>query len=449
MTRICFLLSAVVFCLLLPSCKKDGGDELKKPTVADLTKMLNIQEEAVLKYEESWKASHDTLTAIFDAGQWLLKQPEVKDVYLTDDWYLSIIYNSGLRSSISVTMIGAGGQHLRRGGGGEYAKGSIRTYTLGGKGKQTLDDKLIANKKVLIMNPYEDDFFHGAYPFLPLFDKSKTKLDVTVVSNDAATFKVFKTVGDYGLIILNTHGGPDGTLQLYTSIPKMDIPSRPDPGKWTEAEVSDYVSQSGQELLGLLLSGKLRWGTITLLDLFNATKPIVTNIQIEVTDEYISGMSGQLKEAVVFGNHCFSGNTVNRVIDGKPLGNMPEAWLKAGAAAYYGYAFDGGGSSKVDNLFCVDMEDSLINNLVVNGDSTGIAHLAGDVTPQGYLNYYTESKRGADKPMGLVFKPARLDSLYYTRTGKIYLKLFTARATNTAAACLQTRATHRLISWYV
>lgn len=426
-----FLALLTVLFIVTPGCRKNrddggGGGGTSLPTAADLTKMLNVQEGAVLKWEESWLMHHDTVRASFDMGQWLLQQSEVERVYLTDDWHTVIRYKSGLRSGIGFSALNGAGRALYRDGTPKHSRGSVTKHILGGHNKTAADgDKTIGNNKVLLFVPVATEFY-GTYPFLPKFDQSDTKLEVTLVTEDAATFSVFKTVHEYGLVIINTHGSGDGAFYLYTGVDALDIPARPKAGRWTEAEVADYIAQSGgNEMLDLLTSGKLYWESGVLIDLLDNIKPTTTSIRLSITDEYIRAMPNKLKDAVVFGNHCYSGGAVAGRFQDDPgtFGNLQSAWMEAGAVAYYGYAYSDGASDPVKNEFCVQMEDSIITNLVVRGDSTGVAHLAGDAAEQFYdLN---RSKRSLVLP-AMTYKDwnTHLASLPSRSPDKMYLKLF-------------------------
>jgi uncharacterized protein (TIGR02145 family) len=63
---------------------------------------------------------------------------------------------------------------------------------------------------------------------------------------------------------------------------------------------------------------------------------------------------------------------------------MSEAWKSKGAISYYGYAFANHSSGPVLNTYAKMWEDTLIMSLV-GGDSTGVAHLADNVTPMSHL----------------------------------------------------------------
>lgn len=383
------VLYIVVVLLLMSNCRKkddDAGQNVNKEvTYAQLSEMMNLQEEAVVKYQTEWKKSGDTLKAIFEMGKWLRSQPGVSNVYVNDEFRISIEYSSGISSSITFSMVGANGIHPTRGNSsGISREGGISKFVVGGNGKR--DEKIIKNNKVLILSPHNVEFYGSEYPFIKHFEKSRNKMEITLVTDRAATLQVFNTVSDYGFVIINTHGGSDGSFQMYTGVKELDIPSTPKAGTWTEESMKQYIELSGNPNLKKLLNGELRLSYLAVLDLFNPDKEAEVSRILSITDEYVANMPNKLNDAVVFGNHCYSGNIVSYQTDFGRSGNFPDAWKKAGASSYYGYAYDDGYGGTVDQEFCIRMEDSLIMNLVKNGDSTGIAHLNNGVTERFYIN---------------------------------------------------------------
>ncbi len=403
-------------------CKKEINNESIKVTQAtlqDLTNMLNVQQGAAVRFENVWKSTNDTMKAVYEMSKWLLRQNNVKNVYIHVDYNIGIEYKSGLWSSINLTMMNQDGLHKTRSNDySSYKKGSIQHFVFGPNTAQ--NDKIIKNNKVLIFSPYTSQFYGSTYSFLNLFAQSKTQLEVTLVQDSEADFDVFKTISEYGLIMLNTHGTSYGTIQMYTGIEAFDIPSKPDSTNFTLEEIQSYANTSNNEMVNLILNKKLELSTNLLLDLFNPTNPIKTSIKLEVTDEYVSEMSNKMKEAVVFGNFCYSGNTkVIEYEDGKTSGQFPSAFLNAGAISFYGYAHSDGMSRQVDNEFCLKVEKSFINRLVIDGDSTGVSHL----NEKGELQYYKTRRRLPITKEGEVLDTS-IEILSSSETGRMVMAPF-------------------------
>ncbi len=63
-----------------------------------------------------------------------------------------------------------------------------------------------------------------------------------------------------------------------------------------------------------------------------------------------------------------------------------------------------GGSVEVGNDFAKVMEDSLLTNLLNDGDSTGVAHLAGNTTIQSQTVNRSTNREGIEVPAGYLSK---------------------------------------------
>jgi hypothetical protein len=101
--------------------------------------------------------------------------------------------------------------------------------------------------------------------------------------------------------------------------------------------------------------------------------------EIWVTSQFVRTL--RMPNTVVFGNMCYSG-FISHPTRKEPLlgGYIQPAFMSTGLIAYYAYSLLDGSSLKVTNDFAKRMEDSLSYALIVDGDSTGIAHLASDMT---------------------------------------------------------------------
>lgn len=76
------ILIAVSICLLLATCKKKDYTNSNDATLAKLVTILNLQDGAVLKYQESYTATHDSLEAIIAMANWCLEQDAVETIYI-------------------------------------------------------------------------------------------------------------------------------------------------------------------------------------------------------------------------------------------------------------------------------------------------------------------------------------------------------------------------------
>ncbi|MBK7030707.1 MAG: hypothetical protein IPH45_16530 [Bacteroidales bacterium] len=389
-SRIYFL--AALLIIMFAACKKDGdNNNTNEETVDKLTTIWNVGEGAMQVFSDTLEATHDTVAAINAAGHWLVDQPEVADAYYWSKQLIEIRFKNGLRSSVSFTWEDDNGQHLSRGG----STGSSKLFNYHG----VTSKEAIKNEKVLVLNPYTDEFNTNGYNKRNQFNGGPKVLEVSIFNDEAVTYDLLSTFGDYGFIILNTHGLPWGFFINSMIAVAGDVDFR----DWTREDVlSVLTTWFGPNIpLEKFENGELETGVNAIFHDFTHTK---TYIQLLVTDKYIRNSTLDLNGTVVFNNSCYSGNTKQ----GPTIDNQPEAFKSKGCISYYGYAFSDNSSGSAPNDFANKMEDSLIANLVRRGDTTAVAHLIDDVT----LQYSIESKTKDhdDIPIhvtreGLVFKP--------------------------------------------
>ena len=185
--------------------------------------------------------------------------------------------------------------------------------------------------------PFIDEFYYGHYPFTDKFTDGKHSLEMTLVTGKDADLEVINTFSEYGLIILNTHGMRKG-VYLLTKLDKLDEPTSPGQPPITEADLKTLLAFSNNLPLDKVASGEIEL-TYTILKKAGSTA-IECFHAVLIKAQYFRGIP-KLNEAVVFGNHCYSGITTGTSGD-----NMMEAWKSLGAITYYGYAFSDGGVSR-------------------------------------------------------------------------------------------------------
>lgn len=354
-----------LFLLAFAACNKSKGDDQDEPPIHKISTILNFNSDAAARYRDL-RATMDTLDALVSLGKWAIQQPNVEKAYLIGDNVIELHFKNGLRSSIMIAEQDERGMSRTRGGGGGQ---KLTRYNLDDEGEY-----LIGNRKVLVFSPFHEEFYPaGVYPYSSMFQSGKHKLTETFVQGAAADFSVIKRFHEFGLIILDTHGLPTG-FQMLTKIPALDVPKAPDGKKYSDDELTTLFATANNLPVDAVVSGDIDLGLN--ISVRNGRDVLMSNIAT-VTYKYVRQLT-RLNKAVVFGNHCYSGTSSEGVL----TNNMIEAWKSIGAACYFGYAFEDGKSMAVDNVFARRMEDSLLRNLVVEGDSTGTAHLAGNVTRQ-------------------------------------------------------------------
>lgn len=368
-----FLFALLSIAIVLSSgCKDDDGmPPSDQETIDNIARNMTVLQGASAVYNDTLLATNDSIIALDAMGQWIIDQPEVDKAYYIGLNVINVYFTNGLRSSISIIPTETNGKHKIRGGG----IGTLKRFGITGT-------TAIKNEKVLVLIPYLNQFYGSAWGNEYLFDNSADgapkRNDVTVLTETNVKLSDLGRMDSAGLIILNTHGVPQGFLLKLVSV----VPPTPNTFTWTKEQTLELVTNQNNIPVALLANGELEIATNIIKG--GNSAPVAVEYGLVVTDQYIRNINVDLTDAVVFGNHCFSGWTLN----GPNLRNVPEAWKSLGAASYYGYAFASGSSVEVENSFCLQMERSLINRLVGDGDSTGVAYLDAGGNLQSYIINY-------------------------------------------------------------
>lgn len=360
----------VVLLLISFGCKKEQqppatGDDSAQKLVPIFNSLSSLGD--YLKY--NWVLQGDTLTEIDKLGRWLEDREEIVAAYFHDVNTYEIEFANGIFSYVRLIPLTKDGTHLYRGGGDQ---GKLVQFV----SNKTLAQQKIKNNKVLILNPVVDQFYPNGYNKQNDFSSQQYSFDITVVNGDNVNLGHLDKLDEYGFIILNTHGTKRGFLL-------RELPEYSTVGSdWTEESVTQLLASTHSLPLDKLVSGELE---IVFHIYYNLNGVVRFEPEIYVNESYIKNLSIDLSDIVLFGNHCYSGH----IADGVASNNLSEAWRAKGLAAYYGYSYIDGEGIPVTNDFCVRMEDSLIKNLAIELDSTGIAHLANNSVSQ-YYNVTTQ-----------------------------------------------------------
>lgn len=375
--------------ILMAGCKRDEDQPVNNEddTIEKLTTLFNLHKKAVRIYQDRISVDGDSVMALDALGQWLIDQSEVKEAHYVGINLVEIHLTNGMRTDISIIPVDADGQHLIRGGGSGMA--ALNTFS-------EEETQEIKNAKALVLIPFLDEFYHGNYTKASQFTGGNSNApqpdDVTVITGTDVTLSSLNNIASNGLIILNTHGVPDGFL-LKMDDKGFDLSDTID---FSKDDIQNFIITANNLPLEKIANGELRLSSQFERD--RVTHNIVgIHSHLTVTEEYVRNMNIDLTGSVLMANHCYSG----WVADGKTENNMSEAWLSKGLSTYYGYAYENGYSAAVGNDFCKKMEDSLIVNLVVDTDTTGLAHLAGDAAFQFELLPITTKRAQAERAVML------------------------------------------------
>jgi len=356
--------------LVIWSCNEESVNEPPndQSTEEKLANNLVVLNGAGTAYKDALIATQDSISALDAMGQWIIAQEDVQEAYYSGLNIVEIYFKNGIRSSIALIPTDEDGHHLLRGGGGANHLSEFNFNA------QVNSTKKIKNNKVLVLNPFSKEFDLGDYSEKKKqIESGSEKLEVTVVRDKDVGLDDVNSFGDYGFIILNTHGFNNG-FKLGTG---FELPE-PNAGKeWQTSELLKVVKLNENLPAEKIENGELELtSTITI----STSQEVTQHYSTLVTDIYIRNSSLDLTDAVLLGNYCNSGHTA----DGPTVNNMPQALRSKGLATYYGYSFKDGTGVPVDDLFCKSMEDSLIINLTKDTDSTGVAHLSADINQQFY-----------------------------------------------------------------
>ena len=380
------LIALAAFALLFSQCKTTAPTAPLIPTVSirEVNTILDSTESKFLQYAE--QTNGDPRQAIEHTANWLQTQPNVKMAYSTDSNDVTIVLNSGLNCGFYFDFVDGNGYSTYRGSGGSGPNSEHILSANVSHSKNTID-----NKKVLI---FASDT-KTLYSVEPQIVKTISRLtnsgigfNITTLRNEQCTNNIAEHFGDYGLVIISTHGKPDAFL-LGNKLNFNSVLQ-------TESSFQSYIdSQAGIGTYDKLVSGQLR---LKIGVKVNTSKPTWwTSIPSGIYDlwfssKYISQLPS-MPNTVILGNMCYSGwSTTSGVKPSITLSRpglpdtiepgytytidaIEKAFESRNPISYYCYALENGKSECVSDHFAAAMEDSIVRKFVEDFDSTGIAHL--------------------------------------------------------------------------
>jgi uncharacterized protein (TIGR02145 family) len=364
---------SVLALLALPflfGCKASQPTGPGAPTasVSEVARVLDTIQFQELNYADS--ANGDARGALQRTGNWLATLPNIQSEDVLDSSYLYFTLKSGLTGLYYLNDVDDSGLSITRGGKGGGA--AVHRWS-------TLSNHTITNKSVLIFAPVFEEFYNPAQfqAILDALANSGLGLSVTAVKDSLCTTDVVNSFGNYGLVIIDTHGAPNGFL-IGTAI--EDTFTNNELRLKTEIAVdlgeTGYANfQAGQLMLarGLNFNGS----TPSWPKAVKRQVNIHYYYHIVLTSNYIAGMP-KLNGTVLYGNMCFSGYSQPVPPKHGPMTGIETAFMGLNPISYYGYAYADGTSATVYNGFAKQMEDSLILQLITNSDSTGHCYLSQD-----------------------------------------------------------------------
>lgn len=379
----------LIFILLFSACKKKEEDvitDVPQTSNADAVfasfQMMHAAADRFIEIGDSMNITPPE--ALYYTSLWVQNQPGVSEAFTMDSTYLFIHMANGYESTISLRELAPNGLCVYRGSGKGTGKLTATLSSTGG----TCSNKL-QNKKVLLYSAFLTQFY-SANEFqtevVDMIENSDVNVDLTVLKNEECTIDALLTCDQYGLVILDTHGG-------YTSISTgvnfmISNASMPD-------NVNDYLTLIGQEIgsqhIQAVIDKKIEIHYAFEYDpqLQNQaqwdkySQNLNSTHEVNFTSKGIREMMPDLSNTIVFANACFSGftatswmttnNTPRQVTNPDPI---KVAWMTRNPLTYYGYEANDGVSYKAPNAeLCKPAEDTLIKSFFYDGDSTGNAHM--------------------------------------------------------------------------
>ncbi len=373
-----------VFLLLIASvfsCSKedDPGPETIAETLASDEEVYESLVVIDAAYErlllEGQNSNGDAFVAIEAAAIWASQLDGVSETFVHDHYYLTIRYNSGLENFIRLDFKDEDGSSMHRGGGVGPGFMQERLSSVVGSGCSDI----IENPKVLF---YNAAYFEGVSSAIDVFEEMMCDhpypFEVTRLEESECTPDALLAFGEYGLVIMDTHGNANSTLSGLVFSHQLDTS---DTGVNLAAALVSSIGQTNYLRIRrgeLLLSKKVEI-EFDLIDWFN--DPLVINNigkGISMHESFIRTMTG-VENTIILNNSCFSGMTLPNEDFPNPIGS---AYLSRSPLVYYGWQRPDGTSLVIGDNECKIFAESFVDRLL-DSDSTGIAHLQlnGDQFP--------------------------------------------------------------------
>ncbi len=370
---------ALITVMLILSCNKDDSDNNSDISQLEQTffETFNIYNSAIDRLVELGSIENlNPNEALRQLALELENTPNITNISMFQNDYLYIETFNTYTSIISLNEKNEDGLSVFRGGDKNGTFQALRS--------SNNCDNIIENKNVLLFAPEIDDFY-GSDAFYDQIAEYVRALDdeliVTVLKRDECSPEIMKTFNEYGFVIMDTHGTPDGIFIGLNYQPEDDINS-------TFDLRGSIVNQIGQANYDLLVSGELRLQVhmdFTPFSLDNWWEEVSASLEydIEITSKGVRTHMPNLSNTILMGNQCFSGwasttsyenpslNISARIPD--PIRNPI---MEKNPLTYYAYvAGNTDFSYEVNNDFAIQMERAVFDELFAEQDCTGEAHL--------------------------------------------------------------------------
>lgn len=356
----------------LYSCKKDSTDD---DIYKDMFDMVHTLSKARSQFFVIYEQAEYPNKAIMLLSDWLEQLEEVNSTQTIDSTYIYIKMISGYTCVFHLIPTDDNGKVLTRGSAMTTGLKQFAASPSGGNCSNKIE-----NLKVLFFDG--DILLRTSNLEHDILKNSETDFEITQMLLEQCNLDAINSFHQYGLVILNTHGYPNG-FQTGVTLKTGEL----NPPKDIEELKKIVLEQLGQRVIDAIKTHKFMM-TYPLLVPFDEKIVSVEDIlflnpaadaaswSFAATSRLIETIT-LLSNTIIFGNMCYSGYTN---FTGMPVGYTPIAlaFQSRNPIAYYGYAYDDGRSRVVSDEFARMMQINFLNRLVQDHDSTGIVHLKAD-----------------------------------------------------------------------
>jgi hypothetical protein len=314
-----------------------------------LQEILDIQIAADSVFQ-FYAETHSFDESINQTIVWLEQQSLVVSSIQTNSGDIWIEFSFGLEGMIFTTAEGnEGGQS----GIKERASGSsiplhlqTRGTTANNFNGNKEDEHLVLDKDVLLYAPNWDEFDDWGTEFLEnvndiIAASECPNFNIVYKKNAGADLDVLKSLSEYGLIVIHTHGGLDEDNNvIFLTGEEVDYLDIPDLLDWMLGNIYPVP-----------FHGKSMW----------VIKP-----------SFLTSYNGNYPNSIVYNGSCESGYNTT----------MSDAFINNGASTYFGF------SETVQSSFDRDMANDLFPKIITDGMTTGEAFVPGqhdNNTPAAYF----------------------------------------------------------------
>lgn len=335
------------------------------PSFVEMRSVLDSSRAAFLRFGA--QTNGDPARALALASERIAADPRVRQVTPMDTTALLIELITGMVTILQYTEFGADRKSVFRGGGGGGGSSAVEVATRTEPGRVL---ETVTNKKVLFCAATTDEFYQPG-ELQQVSDMARNaglRLQVEVLQDAQCSWQAVQTFPSYGLVIIETHGFEVG-FQVGGLV---TVPA----GVVTDSSFKATVdAHLGAGTYDHLVTANL--GTTQNINVgpeyagwWEGDRLGESTYKLWVTSQFIRQL--RMPNTIILGNFCYSGTHSGWA---PAIGHIQPAFLSTGVASYYGYAFADGTSQQVPNVAAIRMEKQLLTGLLIDGDSTGIAHL--------------------------------------------------------------------------